>query len=233
MQEPTELILERRAHTILPPRPETPEELSIRGLLDILNRRRLIIGLTFLGCLLITFLRFSTATRLYKGSAEIQVQKESADALGLNNVIGTDAASDAVEANVTLQTEAKILQSESLALGVIKKLDLEQTADFKPKFSPVGWALSHFSAPGIPDPVGSSLENSPGRRSHDVQIFQSHLKVTPISGTRLIDVEYLSADREKAAAVANMLVQDLIEFNFQTRHNATATASGWLSEQLF
>jgi polysaccharide biosynthesis transport protein len=207
--------------------------LTIRDLLDILNRRRAAILTTFLLCVASAAILFGTSTRLYKGSAEIQVQKDTADALSLNNVMGSsDSASDAVESNVTLQTEAKILQSESLAIRVIKKLNLEDTADFQPKFSLIGWVLGHFTPPGTPDPAGVSLEDAPGRRNHSLKVFESHLKVTPVSGTRLIDVGYLSSDRKNAAAVANLLVQNLIEYNFETRHNATQQASGWLGDQL-
>ena len=65
-----------------------------------------------------------------------------------------------------------------------------------------------------------------------IKIFESRLKVKPIAGTRLIDVEYLSTDPRTAAAVVNQLVQDLTDYNFQIRHNATREASGWLGQQL-
>ena len=53
-----------------------------------------------------------------------------------------------------------------------------------------------------------------------------------MSGTRLITVEYLSTNPQTAAAVVNQLVEDLIDYNFQTRHNATREASEWLANQL-
>ena len=65
-----------------------------------------------------------------------------------------------------------------------------------------------------------------------IKSFESHLKVTPVSGTRLITVEYLSTSPQTAAAVVNQLVEDLSDYNFQTRHNATREASGWLGNQL-
>jgi capsular exopolysaccharide synthesis family protein len=63
-------------------------------------------------------------------------------------------------------------------------------------------------------------------------MFESRLKVKPVSGTRLIDIEYYSSDPKTAAAVVNLLVKDLMDYNFETRHNATASASGWLGNQL-
>ncbi len=86
---------------------------------------------------------------------------------------------------------------------------------------------------GIPDPKECTAGRGSCSPRHVIKIFESHLKVKPISGTRLIDVEYLSTDPRTAAAVANQLVQDLIEYNFQTRHNATREASAWLRNQLY
>jgi succinoglycan biosynthesis transport protein ExoP len=175
---------------------------------------------------------FATSTRLYMGSAEIQVQKEAADALSMNTMMGPQNPTDAVDSNITLQTQAQILQSDTLALQVVKELNLEKSPDFKPHFSPMGWVRGLFAPAGVPDPPHASLEDSPGRRTQVVKGFQSRLMVKPVSGTRLIVVEYLSGDPHTAAAVVNQLLRDLIDYNFQTRHNATHEASAWLGSQL-
>ncbi len=81
----------------------------------------------------------------YRAVGEIEVQKSPTDGLGLQNLASpADAESDALDANITLQTQAKILQSDSLALKVIEDLNLENTEDFKPTFNPVGWAYWAF-----------------------------------------------------------------------------------------
>jgi succinoglycan biosynthesis transport protein ExoP len=215
------------------PAPLLPrKEMTIQDLWGILSRRRAIV----LGVLLLTMGAaaglFAVSTRLYMGFAEIQVQKESADALSMDTVMGPESQSDAVEANITIQTQAQILQSETLALQVIKELDLEKTQGFRPHFSPIGWALGLFAPAGLEDPVNVPLEDAPGRRAGVVKIFESHLKVKPVPNTRLIDIEYLNEDPRTAAAVVNHLVQDLVDYNFQTRHNATREASVWLGSQL-
>src|SRR5882757_8855464 len=83
---------------------------TIGDLLDIVRRRRLLMAAIFLGTFTLAMVAFFSATRLYRGTAEIQVQKGSADAVGLDGVRGGagDAAEDAMESNITLQTEAQI-----------------------------------------------------------------------------------------------------------------------------
>jgi succinoglycan biosynthesis transport protein ExoP len=215
------------------PAPMLPrKEMTIQDLWGILGRRRGIV----LGVLLLTVgataVVFAFSTRLYKGSAEIQVQKEAADALSMNTMMGPESQPDAVDSNINLQTQAQILQSESLALQVIRELNLETSPDFRSHFNPLGWVMAWLAPAGAPDPVNVPLEEAPGRRARAIKIFESRLKVKPVSNTRLIDIEYLSEDPRTAAAVVNRLVQDLVDYNFQTRHNATREASVWLEKQL-
>jgi polysaccharide biosynthesis transport protein len=214
--------------------PHVQPTFTVGDLLDIFRRRRLLMAAIFLGTFTLAMVAFFSATRLYKGYAEIQVQKGSADAIGLDGMRGGggDAGEDAMESNITLQTEAQILQSESLALSVIKTLNLDKTPDFHPRPSPIGWVLGLFAPKGIKDPSNVPLSDAPGRRSSAVKMFESRLKVKPVSGTRLIDIEYYSSDPHTAAAVVNLLVKDLMDYNFETRHVATASASSWLGNQL-
>lgn len=215
--------------------PPVQPTFTVGDLLDVFRRRRLLMTAVFLGTFTLAMVAFFSATRLYKGSAQIQVQKTSADAVGLDGVRGSggDAAEDAMDANITLQTEAQILQSESLALSVIQKLNLDKTADFHPKGrNPISWVLGLFAPKGVADPKDVPLAEAPGRRSSAVKMFESRLKVKPVSGTRLIDIDYYSSDPRTAAAVVNLLVKDLMDYNFNTRQTATASAANWLSGQL-
>jgi succinoglycan biosynthesis transport protein ExoP len=215
------------------PMPALPrKEMTIQDLWGILSRRRKIVACVFVLTVAAVALLFAISTRLYKGSAEIQVQKEPADTLSMETMMGPESQSDALDSNITLQTQAQILQSDSLALQVIKELNLEKSPDFRTRFNPIGWVMGLLAPAGIPDPKDVPLEGAPARRAHVIKIFESRLKVKPVSGTRLIDVDYLSTDPHTAAAVANQLVHDLIEYNFQTRHNATREASVWLGNQL-
>ena len=207
-------------------------EMSIQDFFVIMSRRRSIVLVTLATVVAIGIFACATSTRLYKGSAEVQVQKESADALSLDNMIAqTGSEQDAVEANMTLQTEAKILQSNSLALSVIKALNLENSPDFQPHPNPLSWILGHLT-PSDSHAAGDAWSENASRENRAVSVFESHLRVQPIAGTRLISVEYLSSSPQTAAAVANLLVKDLIDFNFETKHGATRQAAEWLSDQL-
>ena len=65
-----------------------------------------------------------------------------------------------------------------------------------------------------------------------MKIFHKNLTVKPVGGTRLIEIDYLNPDPKVAAAVVNELVQELVDYSFETRYKATQAASESLSKQL-
>jgi capsular exopolysaccharide synthesis family protein len=141
-------------------------------------------------------------------------------------------ASDALQANIMIQTQASILGSDTLALRTIENLHMEGTQDFLPRWSPLNWLIALVSPKGISDPPGAPLEDAPARRRAVLKVFAKNLRVKPVAGTRLIEIDYLNPDPHLAAAVVNELTQGLIDYTFQTRYNATTQASSWLTGQL-
>ena len=96
----------------------------------MLTRRR---GIIYVSCgvfFLLGILALVFSTRRYKSVGEIELQKDSPSSLGIQTDTA-DAPSDALEVNMVIQTQAKILQSDSLALRVIEDLHLEQTEDYR------------------------------------------------------------------------------------------------------
>jgi capsular exopolysaccharide synthesis family protein len=137
-----------------------------------------------------------------------------------------------MDESITMETQVNILESDNLALSVIKKLNLEQNKDFKPSFNPIGWALGLISPSGLKDPAHASLDDSPARRTRLLRTFAKHLQVKQLPGTRLIAIAFTNSDPHVAAAVVNELTQSLLDYTYQTRNEATKRASSWLSVQL-
>jgi polysaccharide biosynthesis transport protein len=209
------------------------DELTIRGLLLMLKRRRAIILWSMAVCFVLAVILCTFLKPRYKALGEIQVQKSATDGLGLENLTGDKPqSSDSLEDNINLQTQANILQSYSLALKVIDDLHLENTEDFKQTFNPVAWTLDLLTPEAVQDPPNARLDDAPHRRDHAVKLFEKHLKVEPQSGTRLIDIKYTSTDPKIAAAVVNDLSKSLVDYTLNSRVTATSEVSGWLSSQL-
>ena len=215
----------------------TAKPVTFAALCTVLQRRRsaliwplaLLLVAAGISCLL--------ATQRYRATSEIQVQKETGGSFGLDNSLpgGADTPSDSLDYAMTLQTEVGILASPALAYAVIEAEHLENTPDY---FQPPASTHSFFSLPAWLtlkshlEPLNVPLAEAPNRRYAAAKIFKAHLKVTPLPGTRLIDVSYTDRDPVRAAAVTNTITRVLADMAFQQKFTATHEGSAWLSGQL-
>ncbi len=211
------------------------QELTIRDVAALLKRRRSIVVIVCATFLLLAAVKCIFGTRRYEADASIQIQKDDADALGLESALGTavSGASDALDYNVTLQTQAKILNSNTLALAVIKSNGLENNDDFTgihAWFHIPPW-LTPWDQPTT-EAASLSVDQAPERRRRALKTFAKRFKVEIEPGTRIINISFLSTDPETASNVVNSTIEEFREFNFKTRSAATAQVSEWLQGQL-
>jgi polysaccharide biosynthesis transport protein len=207
-------------------------ELRLSDLWQILVRRKVTVFATLLACLFTGSLMCTLSTTRYKATGALQVGKETDDKLGLQTGSSQELPEDALAENITQQTQATMLQSDTLALKVIHDLNLESTEDFRPTFNPIGYALNLLTPDGPPDPHNATLEESPRRREHALKVFSRHLDVKPVSGTRLIEISYSNPDPKLGAKVVNTIANSLVDYNFQIRHDATTHTAEWLAGQM-
>jgi capsular exopolysaccharide synthesis family protein len=162
-------------------------------------------------------------TTRYEATAQIEFNSENPAALDVQNA---PSSAEELDYAVTLSTQANVLQSDTLALQVIRQLDLEKAEKSN---SPISAMLSIFESR---ESDSLPLEQAPKRRVRILEKFHQNLTVRVVGGTRIVEVRYLDRDPARAAAVVNALVNDYLEQYFQTRYTSTRQASDWLSKQL-
>src|ERR1700735_2458689 len=92
-------------------------ELTLRDLVQMFRRRRFIVFIPAGVFFALAVLFCALSTRRYQAMGTIQVQKESSDGLDLESLMGSGGdASDALDADINIQTQASILHSNALAL---------------------------------------------------------------------------------------------------------------------
>jgi capsular exopolysaccharide synthesis family protein len=162
-------------------------------------------------------------TTRYEATGQIEFNAENPAALDVQNA---PSSTEELDYAVTLSTQANVLQSDTLALQVIRQLDLEKAEKTN---SPISAMLSIFDSR---ESDSLPLEQAPKRRVRMLKKFHRNLTVRVMGGTRILEVRYLDRDPARAAAVVNTLVNDYLEQYFQTRYTATRQASDWLAKQL-
>jgi succinoglycan biosynthesis transport protein ExoP len=179
---------------------------------------------TVLTCLAIIFSLVAVAslkmTPIYEASGSIAINKPDS---GLVNFSNSPTFSVDYYDPTEMETEVKILQSDLLALQVIKELALDRRPEFGGKTEPLPSSLDL-----APDP----LQADAGRTSSLLSSFRGSLRVALAPNTHIIEVHYRSPDKELSSTVVNTLMTTYTENNFKSRFDSTMQASDWLSKQL-
>lgn len=211
------------------------KDFTVRDAIAVLRRRQSIVLYTCLICLLLASIKCIFGTRRFQADAAILIQKQDSDAVGIESSLGTAeaGASDALDYNITLQTQARVLASDSLALAVIQSANLEKNDDFTGAHAwlrPPSWVT--FWDKASAESAATPLEYAPERRRRALKTFARRLQVQIEPGTRVINISFLSTEPATAADVVNRLVTEFIQYNYKTRFVATAQVSDWLNGQL-
>jgi len=161
------------------------------------------------------------STRIYDATGSIAINKLDPALLNFKDSgSGSADFSDPTD----LDTEVRILQSDLLALQVIRQLNLDKRTEFG--------GNGQMPAPDSLPLTTDSLQPDSERTTSLLGSFKGSLHVALEPNTRIIDIHYRSPDRELAARVVNSLISTYIEQNFKTRFESTMQTSDWLSKQL-
>jgi capsular exopolysaccharide synthesis family protein len=206
--------------------PETvQEEDEGPGLVEywrVLQRRKgTVILISALGLLLAVLITLPM-TPVYQAKALVEVQDVNNDFLNMRSV-QQFANGQGFNAMMDIQTQIKILQSDSLLervtekLKVVKPGQIEQAGD---RVSAWRRALN------LPE------EESQDTHAQALKMAKDNLKVRASGQTRIVEVLVESTDRQLASDYANTLTNEFIEQNMEARWQQTQKTGEWLARQL-
>ncbi len=152
---------------------------------------------------------------VYVASAKIELDRENTNILPFQ---GADSYDYMMDMENYIETQSKILTSETMALQTIRSSGLAN----RPEFSS-GGVVSEAIATG-------SLANQ--KRPPEIAAFLGSLSVKRIPNSRLMEVSYESTDPILAARILNAHLENFKNLNIQSRYDATNEASTWLTGQL-
>ena len=222
MEEASRLTLrERRAAetlTVIPspsllPWDQAPREPHLLDYLIILRKHQWLI-LTFLLTIvtIVTIASFKMKP-VYEAAARVEVDRESQS---LQPFQDSNSYDYYIDMDSYIETQTKILQSETLALQTIRSLDLERYPEFG----------------GGPNVNVWNRDGGVTRRPAILSAFLGRLSVKRVPNSRLIEVKFEAENPQLAAQIVNTHLQNYIEENFRSKYDATSQASNWLSSEL-
>ncbi len=204
---------------------ESPNLLSYWVVLR--KRRWTVLAAFFLVFAVVALGTFKEAP-LYEAKATLEIEKENPNIVTAQDLFEVDNVT-----NAFLETQYKVLESESLSRRVIRDLQLEKLPEFNPPRH--WWSLPLSNAPLAP----ASLKVRPGTPQPDsdavrnaLKRFKDQLDIEPVKQSRIVEVTFESQDPILSASIVNNLASNYIDRNLELRWDAAQKASEWISQQL-
>ncbi len=188
----------------------------------VLKRRWLILGIA-LAFFVLGGVRVLLQTPLYSATVRIQIEREPAKIVEQGMTSQTEAGSSDF-----LRTQYELLKSQSMAERVVSALHLyDDETFFKPRdVSALGVLMGALS---------SSKKELPSPAARDgwaAGIVHANMTVTPVPGSRLVDVSYIDPSPARAQQVANGYAEAYIASNLDKRFDANSYAKTFLEDQV-
>ena len=222
LQPGARAIARRKPEALLPAAVESPDFVAYGIVLR--KRRWTVITLAaflFAAVLIVTL----KETPLYEAKALVEIEKENPNIVTAADLFEIDNVS-----NTFLETQYKVLQSDSIARRVIRDLSLDQRPEFNPPRH--WWSLGSRQAaaqaslsPSAPQPDSDGVYNA-------LKTYQDRLDIEPVKQSRLVEVSFESRDPVLAAEIVNSVAENYINQNLELRWQAAQKASEWIAQQL-
>ncbi len=206
----------------------------------LLKRRWTVLAIVFTATCLSVISSWK-ATPIYQATLRLQIDAEQSNVLPFQNTY--DPYSVYAKSQEYLQTQFKILESQTLADRVIVAMNLEEDPRFLLTEDPTvtSRVLSWVRGMGAQVPLLGELQEDGGERGDDRDASKysrlagylvANLTVAPVKNTRLVDLSFEHHDPQLGAEVVNTLAGEYIEMNFETKLESTNQSKDFLQDQI-
>jgi succinoglycan biosynthesis transport protein ExoP len=201
-------------------------EIDLSDLLLILRRRVRIIVASVIVVLVLGMLYCVMKTRRYEATSDLAIYPEGSDALDMGDITAS-IGGGGLDFDEKLETQVRILKSNSLAWTVISELRLDREPTFAGHRKLI--FFGQYVLPSTPEQIEKT---DPERRNQLLKKFSKSLTVQSIARTQAVEITFRDANPTLAREIVNHLSSGYAQRNFVTRFNDTMKASDWLSGQL-
>jgi len=193
------------------------QESTLREYMRVLIKRKYLVIAVVVGIFLAVAIASLRQTPIYEAVGRIAINKADSNSITFKD---SGPMMDYYDPS-DLDTEVRILQSDIMALQVIRQLNLNKRPEF-------GGHSDQKQANLVADP----LQTDSNHASALLGGFHGNLHVTLIPNTRIIEIHFTSTDPQLAANAVNTLMETYKDENYKTKFESTMQASEWLSKQL-
>ena len=193
----------------------SPREPHLYDYLLILRKHQWLILSFMLAVVTIVAIATFRMQPVYIATARLEIDPEKSGILPFQ---GPEAYDYFADGENYIETQSRVLTSETLALQTIRNSGLSSRPE--------------FASPSGPSEAVATGTLANQKRPPELAEFLGSLSVRRVPSSRLMDVSFESTDPLLASKIVNAHIENFIEQNFRSRYEATSQASSWLAGQL-
>jgi succinoglycan biosynthesis transport protein ExoP len=214
------------------------DEIHILDRLAVIYRYRRIVVTVFILATAAMMIQGYSNVQVFQAKAQILIEDERSTAVpGITSTDNTYYE----DPEPYYKTQYKILTGRDLTRRVIKKLHLQDVAEYN------GTAAPPAGVPFVSDlkrrvtgllhrqaaaPTEAPRIDETRDESALVTAFITHVAVNPVTGSRLVDITFTAADPQFAALAANTLVDEYVSQNLALKLEGTQNMIDWLEQEV-
>jgi capsular exopolysaccharide synthesis family protein len=180
----------------------------------IVKRKWWVLGV-LLGMVITVVLVMLLMSPIYKVTTTLQIIQDNPSAImGGDKADPLGAITGSSEIDRFYETQYKILESPTLALGIIDALNLKEHPSYK-----------EIEKDNPDDPAWVIREKY-------AQYLQDHLKVEPVKNSYLVDISYKSTDKNLAMKIPETIQKEYLKLAMTTRQQSYTMLREWLENEL-
>ena len=198
---------------------DSAANIDIREIWAAIYRSRLWIAAIFAAILVIVFVVTLLTTRLYDGTASVEVRQEAEKVLGTED--DREGSSSKIDSDRFLQTQLDIIRSRAVSDAVAQSLSLYRNDNF-------------IDAMGVTEEPKNSGVLSPkeSKREQVLETLRENLSVNYTGDTRIVTISFSSPSSRLSAQIANAYAESFIRNNLARKFDTSAYALEFLRDQL-
>jgi capsular exopolysaccharide synthesis family protein len=202
------------------------EEVHLRDYLRVIFKRRWIIITVFV--ILVTTVTIGSFKMdpIYQATTQVLIDRENPKVVNIEEVLGVNTTDKDY-----YQTQYEILKSKSLALKVIKTLNLDKSSEFISEKGEKGIFI-RIKKLLFPVKENNNASSIDSKYNGLIKDYLGRLKIEPIRNSRLVNIKFEGKDPILITKIANTHAKLYIEESLERKFSASKYAVGWLSSRI-
>ena len=211
---------------------DTVPEVHLLDRLAVVFKHMRLISAVFAIVVAMAMLESYSATPMYRSLSRIVIQDERMTAIGTLN---SNDPAYWQDPEPYFNTQYRILQSRGLARRVIRTMPPPppaQPSAFSRALALPRQLVNRWRQRPVREEGEAPAKDETASESAAIGAFLGGLEISPVKGTRLVEIIYSSPDPEYAARAANTVAREYVQQNLDSKLENTNSTLDWLKEEL-